>query len=132
MSVEMMTFLMLTTLIAAIMLGFPIGFSLAGIATVFGMIFVGPQIGNVFMLRMFVSLSDYILIAIPLFVFMGIVIERAGIAGRLFDAMYVLLGGLRGGLAIATMVACTIFAAATAWSAPPSSPWGLGLRPCEI
>jgi tripartite ATP-independent transporter DctM subunit len=62
---------------------------------------------------MFVSLSDYILIAIPLFVFMGIVIERAGIAGRLFDAMYVLLGGLRGGLAIATMVACTIFAAAT-------------------
>ncbi len=113
MSVEMMTFLMLTTLIAAIMLGFPIGFSLAGIATVFGMIFVGPQIGNVFMLRMFVSLSDYILIAIPLFVFMGIVIERAGIAGRLFDAMYVLLGGLRGGLAIATMVACTIFAAAT-------------------
>ncbi|MDF1590203.1 MAG: TRAP transporter large permease subunit [Desulfobacterales bacterium] len=113
MSVEIITFLMLTSLIGVILLGFPIGFSLAGIAMIFGIIFVGPQIGNVFMLRMFVTLSDYILIAIPLFIFMGIVIERAGIAGRLFDAMYVLFGGLRGGLAIATILACTIFAAAT-------------------
>ena len=113
MSVEVITILMLTSLIAAILLGFPIGLSLAGIAMVFGTIFVGPQIGSMFMLRMFVTFSDYILIAIPLFVFMGIIIERSGIATRLFDAMYVLLGGLKGGLAISTVVACTIFAAAT-------------------
>ncbi len=113
MSVELLTFMMLTILIAAIMLGFPIGFCLAGVATVFGIIFVGPQIADVYMLRIHVALSDYILIAIPLFIFMGIIIEKAGIAGRLFDAMYMVLGGLRGGLAAATIVACTIFAAAT-------------------
>lgn len=113
MSVEMITFLMLTALIIVIMLNFQIGFALAGVAAIFGMIFVGPQVSNVFMLRMFVSYSDYILIAIPLFIFMGLIIERAGIAGRLYDAMFVLFGGLRGGMAIATIVTCTIFAAAT-------------------
>jgi len=113
MSLEMITFLMLTILIGVIMMGFPIGFSLAGVATVFGIIFVGPQISNVFMLRMHVAFSDSTLIAIPLFIFMGIVIEKSGIAARLFDAMYVMLGGLRGGLAMATVAASTIFAAAT-------------------
>lgn len=113
MSVEMITFLMLASLIAAVMLGFPIGFSLAGIATIFGVIFVGPQIANAFMLRMFVTLSDYTLIAIPLFVFMGIIIEKSGLAAKLYDAIYVLTGRLKGGLAIATVLTCTIFAAAT-------------------
>ena len=65
------------------------------------------------MLRMYYYLSDYALIAIPLFIFLGVVIERSGIATRLFDAMYAILGGLRGGLAMATIVASTIFAAAT-------------------
>lgn len=98
MSLELTTVLMLVSLIGVIMMGFPIGFSLAGVATLFGIIFVGPQIADVFMLRMHVALSDYILIAIPLFIFMGIIIEKAGIAGRLFDAMYTVMGGLRGGL----------------------------------
>jgi len=64
MSVEVITILMLSSLIAAIMMGFPIAFSLAGIATIFGMIFVGPQVATMFMLRMHVAFSDYILIAI--------------------------------------------------------------------
>jgi len=113
MSIEIITFLMLAILIWVILMGFPIGFSLAGVATVFGIIFVGPQISNVFMLRMHVALSDNTLIAIPLFIYMGIVIEKSGIATRLFDAMYVMLGGLRGGLAMSAVAASTIFAAAT-------------------
>ncbi|MBS0012340.1 MAG: TRAP transporter large permease subunit [Desulfobacterales bacterium] len=113
MSVELITVLMLTSLILVIMMGFPIGFSLAGVATVFGLIFVGPHIASTFMLRMHVTLSNYTLIAIPLFVFMGIVIEKSGLAGRLYDAIYVLTGRLKGGLAIATVLTCAIFAAAT-------------------
>jgi tripartite ATP-independent transporter DctM subunit len=113
MSIELITVLMLTSLIAIIMLGFPIGFSMAGVATFFGIFFIGPQVSNVFMLRMYYYLSDYTLIAIPLFIFLGVVIEKSGIATKLFDAMYAILGGLRGGLAMATIVASTIFAAAT-------------------
>jgi len=113
MSIELITVLMLTSLIGIIMMGFPIGFSMAGVATVFGIFFIGPQVSNLFMLRMYYYLSDYTLIAIPLFIFLGVVIEKSGIATRLFDAMYAILGGLRGGLAMATIVASTIFAAAT-------------------
>ncbi len=112
-SVETITFLMLGSLFMLIILGYPIGFVLGGIATIFGMIFVGPRVIDLFMLRLFGVMSDHVLIAIPLFVFMGIVIEQSGIAQRLYDAMFVLLGRLRGGLAIATITACTIFAAAT-------------------
>ncbi|MDX9872692.1 MAG: TRAP transporter large permease subunit [Clostridia bacterium] len=113
MSAGMLTFLMLAVLIAIILLNFPIGLSLAAVATIFGVIFVGPQIGATFMLRMHVTFSDYILVAIPLFIFMGVIVEKSGLATRLYDAMFVLFGGLRGGLAVATILACTVFAAST-------------------
>lgn len=113
MSTEMITYLMLASLVTLIVLGYPIAFVLGGVATIFGLIFIGPQVGSLFMLRIFGTTSDYILIAIPLFVFMGVVIEKSGLAMRLYDAMHVLMGKLRGGLALATVITCTIFAAAT-------------------
>ncbi len=112
-SIELFTFMMLGSLIALIVLGYPVAFVLGGLATIFGLIFVGPQVVNLFMLRIFGVMSDYILLAIPLFVFMGVVIEKSGLAGRLYDATFVIMGRVRGGLAIATLVTCTIFAAAT-------------------
>lgn len=113
MSAGLLTFLMLAVLILIILLDFPIGLALAGTAMIFGTIFVGPQITSSFMLRMHVTFADYILIAIPLFIFMGVIVEKSGLATKLYDAMFIIFGGLRGGLAIATVVACTIFAAAT-------------------
>ena len=113
MSIELVTVLLFVCVLGLILLGYPIGLVLAGVATIFGLIFLGPQIFDVFTLRIFGIFSDYVLVAVPLFVFMGIVIEKSGIAMRLFDAMYVLLGRLRGGLAVATVVTCTIFATVT-------------------
>ncbi len=113
MSPALIAFLMLGSLISIIILGYPVAFVLGGLAAVFGFIFIGPQVANLFMLRLFGVMGDYILLAIPLFVFMGVVIERSGLASRLYDAAYVILGKLRGGLAIATLITCTIFAAAT-------------------
>lgn len=113
MSPELITFLMLGSLITLIVLGYPVAFVLGGLATIFGLIFVGPQVVNLFMLRIFGVMSDYILLAIPLFVFMGVVIEKSGLATRLYDAAYVIMGRLPGGLAIATLFTCTVFAAAT-------------------
>lgn len=109
----MLTFLMLAVLIVVILLNFPIGLSLAGVATLFGVIFVGPEIASSFMLRMHYTFSDYILVAIPLFIFMGVIVEKSGLAARLYDSMFVIFGGLRGGLAVATILACTVFAAST-------------------
>jgi len=112
-SPEALVGLILMSVIGAILLGFPIAFALAGVASIYGYILVGPLVGNIFMLRLFQVFQDYILIAIPLFVFMGVAIERAGLADNLYKATVDWVGRRRGGLAIATVVAATIFAAAT-------------------
>ena len=112
-SPEALVSLILMSVIGAILLGFPIAFALAGVASIYGYILVGPLVGNIFMLRLFQVFQDYILIAIPLFVFMGVAIERAGLADNLYKATVDWVGRRRGGLAIATVVAATIFAAAT-------------------
>lgn len=112
-SSEALVGLILLSVIGAVILGFPIAFSLAGIATLYGLALIGPSVGNIFMLRLFQVLQDYILIAIPLFVFMGVMVERVGLADNLYKTALEWVGGIRGGLAIATVLAATIFAAAT-------------------
>ena len=113
MSLELVVILMLGTLIFLIVLGHPIGFVLGGVATLFGLLFIGPQTSNIFFLRLIGAFQEYILIAIPLFVFMGIIIEQAGISTRLYEALRIIMGRLRGGLAITAVFTSTIFAAAT-------------------
>ncbi len=113
MSASMIALLMLTSLIVLIILGYPIALVLGGVGALFGLIFVGPAYTGIFVLKTFGTFMDYILVAVPLFICMGIIIEKSGLASKLFDAMYLILGRLNGGMALATMVTCTIFAAAT-------------------
>lgn len=113
MSLELVVIMMLTVLIVFIVLGHPIGFVLGGVATIFGLLFIGPRAIDIFFLRLIGVFQEYILIAIPLFVFMGIIIEQAGISHRLYEALRVIMGRLRGGLAITAVFTSTIFAAAT-------------------
>jgi len=74
--------------------------------------------------RVFPFMTDYQLSAIPLFIFMAAILEKAGLIEELFDAVYKWLGGLKGGLASATVIVCTILAAIVA-SQPVTE---LGLR----
>ncbi len=113
MGTETIIALMLITLIFFIVLGHPIGFVLGGVATIFGYFFIGPQIMDLFFLRLFDTYFNYILIAIPLFVFMGIIIEQAGISQRLYEAIRIIMGRMGGGLAITAVLTSTVFAAAT-------------------
>jgi tripartite ATP-independent transporter DctM subunit len=113
MSIELLTLLMFGSVFVGILLGFPIAFVLGGLAAVFGYLQFGPVVANIFMLRLFSTLQDNILIAIPLFVYMGVVLEQTGIAARLYEAVRLMLGRLPGGLAITTIISATIFAAAT-------------------
>lgn len=113
MGTEAIVILMFGVLLFLIVMGHPIGFVLGGVATLFGLIFVGFGIMDMFYLRLISVFQNYILIAIPLFVFMGVIVDQAGIAGRLYEAIRVLMGRLSGGLAITAIVTGTIFAAAT-------------------
>ncbi len=113
MPVETVILLMLVTLIFFIVLGHPIGFVLGGVATIFGLAFLGTSAIDIFFLRLISVYQDYILIAIPLFVFMGIIIEQSGISHRLYEALRVIMGRMGGGLAITAVLTSTVFAAAT-------------------
>lgn len=105
--------LMFPALFALILLGLPVSFSL--IATAFG--FALLSFGDIAPNQLFRFLdsvaSNPTYAAIPLFVFMGAMLERSGIAVRLFDAMRLWLGRLPGGLALAAISMCAIFAAGT-------------------
>src|SRR5512143_800236 len=91
-----------------LMLGLPMAFCTGSLATIFLFVFGTPAVLNMMPSRIFPFMTDYQLSAVPLFIFMAAMLEKAGIIEELFDAVYKWLGGLKGGLASATIVVCTI------------------------
>src|SRR6056297_1433452 len=116
MSPEIMTILMFATLMLMIALGHPLAITLAAVATLYGLIDNGGNILPLFDLFLNNSWGiflNYVLVAIPLFIFMAQILDRSKVSEGLFDALYIVLGGLRGGLGLAVVVVCTVFAATT-------------------
>ena len=94
--------IMLGTLFIGLMIGYPIGFVIAAVSLFMGLGVWGLKVGDVLYVRMFSFFTSYVLLAIPLFVFMGVMLERSGVGERLFSALYLWFGGFRGGLALIT------------------------------
>ncbi len=106
-----LTLIMFGSLLALLMAGLPLAFVTGGLAIVFLFILGDGDTLNIVPSRIFPLMTDYQLSAIPLFIFMAAMLERAGIIKDMFDVIYKLLGGLKGGLATATIIASTILAA---------------------
>ncbi|OJV10585.1 MULTISPECIES: TRAP transporter large permease subunit [unclassified Bosea (in: a-proteobacteria)] len=104
---------MFPALMLLIFLGFPVAFSMMLTALGFGLMRFGGTLVHQFAQRVDDVATNYVLGAIPLFIFMGSILERAGIAERLFDALYMWTRRMPGGLAVAALMMCTIFAAAS-------------------
>lgn len=105
-------------IVGCLMLGFPVAFTLGGVALIFG--FIGNQFGvfDYALLRglpsrFFGTMTNEVLVAVPLFVFMGMVLEKSGIAESLLTTMGQLFGKLRGGLAISVVIVGAMLAAST-------------------
>ncbi len=113
MSQELLIALMFICLIAGILAGGHLAFVLGGLAVVFGLLGWGPQAFSLFVQRMHVVQLNYVLSAIPLFVFMGYVIEKARIAEDVFHALELYFRRVRGGLAIATTGVCAVLGMCT-------------------
>lgn len=94
-----------------LMLGLPMAFCTGSLAVVFLFVFGSPAVLNMMPSRIFPFMTDYQLSAVPLFIFMAAMLEKAGIIEELFDVIYKWLGSLKGGLASATVIACTALAA---------------------
>ncbi|MCH9046718.1 MAG: TRAP transporter large permease subunit [SAR324 cluster bacterium] len=106
-----LTLVMFGSLITLLLAGLPLVFVTGGLGVVFLFLFGDAAAINMLPSRIFPFMTDYQLSAIPLFIFMASMLERAGLIEELFDVIYNLLGGLRGGLATATIIASTILAA---------------------
>lgn len=110
---EYFPLLMFAGVIIGILAGFPVAFTLLGVALIFGIFGFGDAVAAMLIRRILSVTQNYVLAAVPFFVFMGVMLERSGIAEKLFEAIQIWTGRLKGGLAISTIILCTIFAAAT-------------------
>ena len=106
-------FLMFPFMFIGIFSGFPVAFCLMGVALFFGIVGFGLNLPPMLIRRVYMIADNYVIAAVPLFIFMGTMLERSGIAKRLFEAITIWVGRLKGGLAIATILMCTIIAACT-------------------
>jgi len=113
--------LMLALIVVAIMLGFPTAFTLMGMGVFFAWLAyrsVNPQVAvnqtlDLFVQRTYGVMSNDVLIAIPLFLFMGYLVERAQLIDSLFKSLHLATSRVPGSLAVATIITCAIFATAT-------------------
>lgn len=111
MSVELLTLLFFGSLLVFLLLGTPLAFVLGGVSVVFLYFEMGGIGFYLLASKMWETMQNPTLMAIPLFVFMAILLEKSGVANDLYDMMHQWWGGLRGGLAIGTVLICVIFAA---------------------
>jgi tripartite ATP-independent transporter DctM subunit len=105
--------LMLALFVVFIMFGFPIAFTLMALGVFFGYFAMGDFVFPLLVQRSYSVMTSDVLISIPLFVFMGYIIERANILDRLFRSLQLAAGPIPGSLALATLATCAIFATAT-------------------
>ncbi|MEW6531115.1 MAG: TRAP transporter large permease subunit [Thermodesulfobacteriota bacterium] len=116
MSPESVAIYMFATLFVALFLGHPLAFSLGAVGVLFGLIGWGGSPEQVFALfanKTYGVMDEYVLVAVPLFIFMAQMLDVSGIAEALFHTMHVLWGPVRGGLGIAVLMVCVVFAAST-------------------
>jgi len=113
------------SLLVLLMTGLPIAFALSGLSALFLLILLGPSAMLMAVAACFKQISEEVFIAIPLFVFMATILQFSGIATHLYNAMYVWMGSVRGGLAAGTLMICTVIDAMSGIGATATTTMGL-------
>ena len=113
MSIEWVALIMFLSLVVLLFTGLPLAFVLGGLSLILSFFLWGPNSMLLVAMQTWGIMTSYFLVAIPLYVFMANILQRSGIVEDMFSAMQVWFGSLRGGLAIGTIVICTVMAAMT-------------------
>jgi len=111
--VELWALVMFAVAVALLLFGYPVAFTLGAVAMLFGTIFLGIEFFDLLPLRIWGIMTNFTLLAVPLFVFMGVLLEKSGLAEDLLETMGMLFGRVRGGLAVAIVVVGALLAATT-------------------
>ncbi len=110
---EALALLLFVLIFILILFGFPVAFTLGGLSIIFGYFTLGIDFFNFLPSRIMGVMQNVVLIAVPLFIYMGIMLEKSGLAESLLETMAMLFGKLRGGLAISVVVVGALLAAST-------------------
>ena len=127
-----LTVLFFALMVVILFSGLPLAFSLGGASVVFALLFWSFTSIYMFSTNVIGLMQNIVLAAVPLFIFMGAVLQRTGIGENLYEFFYRTLGRLNGGLAIGTVIICTIFAAMAGASAPATVTMGLVAFPSML
>ena len=111
--IEYLPIILFGVVFLLILFGYPVAFTLGGISILVGLIVFDTDFFYLLSLRVYGTMQNFVLLAVPLFIFMGMMLEKSGIAERLLHTMSMLFGRLRGGLAIAVVVVGAMLAAST-------------------
>jgi tripartite ATP-independent transporter DctM subunit len=110
---ELVGFLLLATFFAAIFLGFPVAFTLIFLSLAFGYVALGDMVFYLTVLQTLGLMKEEVLAAVPLFIFMGYLLEEGGLMERLFHAIRLLMGPVPGSLYVAVLATATVFGIAS-------------------
>ena len=111
MDIGLLSILLVVGIILLLLIGLPLAFATGSIATLATLYLFGPDALQLVVMRVFDMMGNYVLVAVPLFIFMANMMERAGVAEQLYTAVHIWSGRMPGGLAIGTIVACCLMAA---------------------
>ena len=111
MSIELLSILFFGSLLLFLVLGLPLAFVLGGVSMIFIYFTWGPEAFYMVAAQTWGAMNKFTLVAVPLFIFMAMILERSGVAKSLYEMMYLWFGPVAGGLAIGTVVICAIFSA---------------------
>ena len=113
MGMEVFALILFVAILLFILSGYPVAFTLGGLSIIIGVIAFGPEMFSLLPMRIFGVMENYVLLAVPLFVFMGVMLEKSGLAENLLESMAGLFGNVRGGLAISVVLVGALLAAST-------------------
>ncbi len=105
--------IMFCTVFVLLLLGYPVAFTIGGTAMIFGLIGFGPGFFGLLPLRIWGTMSNFVLLAVPLFIYMGVMLERSGLAEELLETMGLVFAKIRGGLAISVVIVGALLGAST-------------------
>jgi tripartite ATP-independent transporter DctM subunit len=110
---EYIAIIFFVAVLLALLAGYPVAFTLGGLSVIVGVAIFGIDFLKLLPLRIWGIMSNYVLIAVPLFIFMGVMLEKSGTAEELLETMALLFGRLKGGLAISVLLVGTLLGAST-------------------
>ena len=110
---EAMPLILFLVLFLLLLMGYPVAFTLGGVSVLLGLMTFGADFFNLLPLRIWGVMTNYVLLAVPLFVYMGVMLEKSGLAEDMLETMALLFGRLRGGLAVAVVIVGALLGAST-------------------